>query len=245
MAIDFMGVKIGDINNNATTNANEQITARTSTSLWSDDRMINIGDIVDVPVYADQDLNLYGLQSTWIAPKMNILKVVPAALKIEPKDFAIANNSLKLSYTATDGIKVDANDILFTMLLEANKSGKLSEMFSMSTQTSNEVYVNDDITTEDLTQNWRTLTNGFRLLNANPNPWITSTNVEFEVPAEGNAVLHVYDLSGKLYVTNNMTTREGLNSFRLTKNDVGTAGVYIYEVSYGGQKLTGKMILMD
>ncbi len=244
MDIDFIGVKIGDINNNAKTNVDQQITARTSTSVWSEDRMLNIGDIIEVPVYADQDLTLYGLQSSWFAPKMNILKVTPSTLEIQSQEIFIANNTLAISHTISDGIKIKSKDILFTVQLEANRSGRLSEMFTMSTQAVNEIYV-DNIETEDLTQNWRTVSQGFKLLNANPNPWITSTNIEFDVPSDGDAVLNVYDLAGKHYVTNSMFANQGLNAFRLTKNEVGSTGVYIYEISFGGQKLTGKMILMD
>jgi flagellar hook assembly protein FlgD len=82
-----------------------------------------------------------------------------------------------------------------------------------------------------------------------PNPFNPSTTISFSVPVEGNVVLNIYDITGRLVTTlvdTNMNS--GYHSVNWDGVDmVGegvSAGLYIYSLQAEGVALTRKMVLM-
>ena len=82
-----------------------------------------------------------------------------------------------------------------------------------------------------------------------PNPFNPSTTISFSVPVEGNVVLSIYDITGRLVSTlvdKNMS--DGYHQVTWDSKDMTgssvSAGLYIYSLQAEGVALTRKMILM-
>tara|TARA_Y100000766_G_scaffold31479_1_gene21910 strand:- start:153 stop:1031 length:879 start_codon:yes stop_codon:yes gene_type:complete len=82
-----------------------------------------------------------------------------------------------------------------------------------------------------------------------PNPFNPSTTISFSVPAEGNVVVSIYDITGRLVstlVNENMSS--GYHSVVWDGADMTgesvSAGLYIYSLQAEGVSLTRKMVLM-
>ena len=82
-----------------------------------------------------------------------------------------------------------------------------------------------------------------------PNPFNPSTTISFSIPSEGNVVLNIYDITGRLVTTlvdGNMGS--GYHSVTWDGIDVNgafvSAGLYIYSLQAEGVALTRKMVLM-
>ena len=82
-----------------------------------------------------------------------------------------------------------------------------------------------------------------------PNPFNPSTTISFSLPVEGNVVLNIYDITGRIVATlvnDNMSS--GYHSVNWDGVDmVGenvSAGLFIYSLHAEGVALTRKMVLM-
>jgi hypothetical protein len=82
-----------------------------------------------------------------------------------------------------------------------------------------------------------------------PNPFNSSTIIEFNQPSDGNVSIQIYDILGRK-VANlfNGYLAKGLNrlNWNGTDNSRGqlTGGVYFYKIMSGAMSTTGKMILL-
>jgi hypothetical protein len=84
----------------------------------------------------------------------------------------------------------------------------------------------------------------FALYQNKPNPWAGFTSIGFVLPEDGEAVLTVYDLTGKeVYRTTGVFTA-GYNAIMISQKDLPYTGVMYYKLESGGYSATKKMVLI-
>jgi hypothetical protein len=85
--------------------------------------------------------------------------------------------------------------------------------------------------------------NGTNLLNPYPNPAKDKITIPFEIGAEGNTHLEIYDLQGNLLITVlNQYLLPAKYSIDVNLNSLNS-GDYIYLLSINGNKINGKFIV--
>ena len=82
-----------------------------------------------------------------------------------------------------------------------------------------------------------------------PNPFNPTTTISFSVPVEGNVVLSIYDITGRLVTTLvDKSMSSGYHEVTWDSTDLMgsnvSAGLYIYSLQAEGVALTRKMVLM-
>ena len=82
-----------------------------------------------------------------------------------------------------------------------------------------------------------------------PNPFNPTTTISFSVPVEGNVVLSIYDITGRLVSTLvDKMMSDGYHQVTWDSKDMTgssvSAGLYIYSLQAEGVALTRKMVLM-
>jgi hypothetical protein len=82
-----------------------------------------------------------------------------------------------------------------------------------------------------------------------PNPFNPTTTITFTAPAQGRALLRIYDVQGKLVKTVfDDVVQPGTVTVRWDGTDADgrkvSTGVYFYEVRIGGERATRKMVLL-
>jgi len=82
----------------------------------------------------------------------------------------------------------------------------------------------------------------FSLFQNSPNPFTEATNVQFVLPNAGKAEVKVMNLMGETVYSETVTASRGANKVNFAAGEL-PAGVYIYSVEFGGQKLTKRMIV--
>ena len=76
-----------------------------------------------------------------------------------------------------------------------------------------------------------------------PNPAVSSATMELTVSQPGNAVVRIYDLSGKVVYTENMGhVAEGVHTRTIDCQQL-QRGMYLVNVAINGQKATSKLIV--
>ncbi|KXK39543.1 MAG: HYR domain-containing protein [Saprospiraceae bacterium] len=248
MDMNFIGIKIGDVNGSAvgTKFGEEVLNTRTLASLAIEDRIVHSGEIIEIPVIATSTEAFYGLQAALQTEGLILREMKGGVVNVTLSDYAIKSvKDLKLALADGNGINVKSGDVLFSIEVEAIKDGKLSEMMALGNELSAELYGSDMEATPFGLQ-WRTKhVSEFGITAVAPNPWSTNTEIKFELPKAGVVAFSVKDYTGKSFVSTIQRYEAGENTIRLNRSDIPHSGVYIYEVKFGTQILTGKMIVIE
>jgi len=207
MWIDFVGVKVGDINGNVSTNIDagvvSEIRSARTMNLSVPDVELASGEVYEIAVQSTEAVNMQGMQLDWITSGIEILEVVPGEMNIGSRDMVIGEEGMKLSYASTGGEAIEKEATMFTLLIEAKTSGMLSEMLEIAEEgMASESYTGTSLDVEELAIEWRrseiTSIGKFTVQRISPNPWKNKTEVHFELPASGEVRMVIRDGSGKL-----------------------------------------------
>jgi hypothetical protein len=248
--LDFIGVKVGDVNNSVQANA-QQVLPR------HDRRQINValdapekvvsGQSVDVVLTFPEQLA--GFQWTLETQGLTYTGISSEDITIGDQHVGLLQNGLiTMSWHEEDLNKVLGKKPMSLVLhFTANQAGEISEMISLSGRVAAvEGYTVDD---EILDIQFRSTLPGkdveFALYQNEPNPWTGSTTISFELPAEGDVKLTLFDMSGKAVKVVEGNFKAGLQSIQLLKKDVPAQGLLYYRLESGNYSATKKMIRLE
>jgi hypothetical protein len=243
---DFVSIKIGDVNGSALPNALTAANDRTSSTLLFDveDRTVKAGETFTVTLKAAQAVQ--GYQFTMNTAGLEVLDIVPGA-GMKTDHFAVFSKegAVTTSWDAPVGMNRMAT---FEVKFQAVKSGKLSELLSVSSRiTKAEAYSPAD---ERMDVAFRfnqggtsTITGvGFELYQNQPNPFVDHTSIGFHLPEATTATLTVYDESGKLVYLQKGDFAKGDNAIAVERSLIGTNGVLYYKLETATDAATRQMI---
>ncbi len=156
------------------------------------------------------------------------------------------NRTITSSWNKAEGLTVDETQVLFTLVLKAGTTTKLSEAISLlSDPTVAEAY-NTDSDIMDLALTFRGSEDrfDFELLQNEPNPFISTTQIGYVIPQSGEVTLTLFDLTGKQILVQKVNGVKGLNKVELSKDDIGAQGMIYYQVQFQGYTATKKMLIL-
>jgi hypothetical protein len=248
--LDFVAIKIGDINNTAQYSA-LQATAQNRTAplnITLIDQAYTAGNTFKVNLQVNEELEATGLQVAIDISKINaILKeIIVGGKTLGKENYTIEDGTLKLSYASenTFAIKSGANAI--TLTFEATGSGHTKEISlqhdAMTAEWYDADYSSREISLETRTTPEAGLTNTMQV---SPNPWSENLIVKFNSASESKAQVKVLDNTGKLIYKTQVHTTEGTNHFTLTADKLeNVPGIYFLQVENAGHINTSKIILI-
>jgi hypothetical protein len=148
----------------------------------------------------------------------------------------------------TDGIAE------FTLKLRATQSGRISKMLSLSSRITKAVAYGEsnsdsdgpkalDIALRFHDESGSTIhSNGFELYQNVPNPFVDKTLIGFQLPEATQAILTIYDQTGRLVYTAKGDFAKGYNSFSIERELLKTTGTLVYKLKTPTDMATQKMI---
>ncbi len=247
---NFIGVKTGDVNGSisALLNGSAQVRSAQNFNVVADNKTITKGSVVSVDFTVEDAISLYGMQFgvEFNSEMMNYNKISSDALEISEANVNAENGLLSISWNEIDLKSFDKGEVLFSIEFTSNTNGKIADYVSLNDQVlTSEVY-NEKLEIRDAKLNFRSvISDKFVLLQNEPNPFATNTSISFELPEEGIANLKVYDVTGKVVLERNEGFVKGLNTIVIKKSDIGTSGIMYYQLTFGNDSATRKMILLD
>ena len=258
MHTDFIGVKIGDVNDNATAN----------NLLGSEDRNI-VGDLVfsidDQELKAGQSyaVDFRAKDFNQIAGYQFTLNFDPTAINftgIETGELAVAAGNFGLeminegvitsSFDYSTGKTVNDEAILFSVNFTATSNIILSDAINLNSRyTKAEAYNSDlelmDVAIEFNSTNGIITTGGdFELYQNRPNPFSSSTVISFNLPEATSATLTIYDISGRTLNIVKGDYARGYNEVIIENNALESNGVLFYELETPTNTDKKKMIFI-
>jgi hypothetical protein len=249
---DFVSVKVGDVNGTAIANSLMSADDRTAGTLLFDvsptpalpgREGVRVGQTFTVNLTPDQ--LVAGYQFTLNTNGLEVVDVTG----LKGENYAVFADAITFS---VDG---QAAQGVINLTLKATKSGKLSEMMSISSRiTKAEAYPAYakasagkgalDVALRFNTDGTHTIAGvGFELYQNQPNPFVNKTMIGFHLPAspaEASAqagesslttvTLTVYDETGRIVHTEKGAFAKGYNSFMIDKSLIHTVGALHYKV---------------
>ncbi len=204
---DFVGVKIGDLNCNATTNfSGENTGERSGMSLQMEDLDLREGETFTLPVRASEIEDLLALQFTieFETDNLELKGIERGALPGNPEEYFGTTHThdgiLTAAWFRMNPVQLNPEDALFSLIFQAKTAGKLSRSLALSSRYT-EALAHDgnenarSIQLEFLNQHAMDASATFQLYQNHPNPFRKATTIGFSLPEAGQASLKIYDLS--------------------------------------------------
>ncbi len=241
--LDYYAVKIGDMNTSAANGLESR--SDNTVNLQLDDIEMEKGQTVEIPVYAKDFDNVYGMQFTISLKNIDIESINSGLLNITDNNFNITNEDLILSWNNAKAINAKDGDVLFTIIAKANKNAKLSNaMTIVDKKVRSEAYTGSDLNISSISLQYRNSNAEYSLYQNEPNPFSNETVIGFELPEISNYTLKVYDLSGKVLLEKSAIGTKGYNALKISKKELNNyTGVLYYRLESNNYTATRKMII--
>jgi len=247
---DFVAVKIGDVNGNVNTNvANPAVEARSNNTVVMvvADQSVAAGEVVEIPVTSSNFSDVAGYQFTMNLKGASFIGVNAGTLDVNAGNIGvIANDVVTMSYSSNEAVSANESDVLFTLVVKADKAVNVSEMISLNSSVTAAESYTSDLTVGKVSLDVRTApVANIELFQNEPNPFRGQTSVSFVMPTSAKATISVYDVTGKLVTVRNVDAPKGLNSEIFTREQLGATGVLYYTLESGDFTATKKMIIVE
>lgn len=240
--IDFVGIKVGDINGTISQN----IQNRTNDELFKIQFEKDENGVVWVK--STEQESLEGLQFSMKIGENEIegLEFLPGVITdFSDNNFSVfEKNNLLISWSGGAAISPEGGDKLFGFKVENNTpvEPKMTDVIAP------EVYSNGFIRNFELVKKEIEIEEEpeliYELLQNKPNPFKQSTQIGFRLPEPTKAKVTIFDLSGNIVKIVTGEFEKGLHQIRLNKNELTNAGVYFYKLETPKFTSTKKMILL-
>lgn len=235
--IDFDVVKIGDMNKTA--NALESRNTN-SVRLMIDEASVKAGEIVEIPFYAEDFTGVYGAQFT-MGLSGTLEEVVSGRLDINESNYNVVNGNLIVSFNDANGVDVTDGSVLFTLKVRVQADANISNVLNINDNVlRSEIYTGKDLEINTLEIGYRNVDASYVLYQNEPNPFVTTTSIGFELPKAANYTLTVFDVTGKELKVINSKGVAGYN--RVTIDGISATGVLTYRLESDDFTATKKMV---
>ncbi|MEM9549173.1 MAG: hypothetical protein AAGA77_24515, partial [Bacteroidota bacterium] len=221
---DFVGVKIGDVDNSI-----ENLIAKGAI----ESRNVDLLGIItkDQKVHRDQEvlvdfvcnatMNLEALQMTieWDKNEMNFVDVIPIGLILQDgymNTTRVDEGILTIAWSSVDGKLISRDMPLFQLIFEGNESFDLSDHLNISSSLTQALAYDIDHNEYNVELSFiEGEQEGFMLFQNRPNPFVSETMVEFTLPEDMEVTFKVFNGAGSLIYERSQLYNEGENTFKL------------------------------
>lgn len=247
--LDFIGVKIGDINRSASFQAFEVERGRSkpiSFPLWMEDQLLEMGQQIDLPFIIPDLSTIEGLQFALNFKDLEIVNLTEGLATAEHFNLkAIEEGQLVMSWHKSKAL--NANNQLFNLTVKAKNSGRLSELLMLNeTRMLAEVYFIDEMV-KPINIQFKTTekTGTFELFQNRPNPFNDQTVIAFYLPQKGIIDLNIKDIQGRTVKQITRKYDKGMRQIIIDRQDLPSTGLFFYQLTDGQKIWTKKMFLSN
>ena len=245
--IDFIGIKIGDVNGSSVTNVlHQSIDDRNSRWPVVFKYENQIADNSFITITAQNYERVSGWQTAFCFDKdlFEILEIKPRELDIDINHYVLNEGSVFISYSSNEDQDIKDGTPLFDIVYKSR--GAISSGLNLecsSSQINSEAYRG---TKEIVNLQFQKLENKLpKILSVNPNPWLDQTSIEFSLTQKELVEWQFYDVGGKLLYSQKVEYNEGENIFKIKKSDLNTTGVVYVKLITQNATAQYKMMVID
>ena len=236
---NFIGVKIGDVNGNATTVGNAAGRgADRLLNISTDEKTYNAGDEVKMTLTSEKAIEAYQMTLNYDKNTLELTEI-----NGNTENFAVLENGV----VTVSAVNTSAASELFTLIFKAKKQGSLSADTRISSQITSKEGYDSEGNIYDLALNFvnKNKATSLELFQNRPNPFQNETTIAFNLPKTGAAKITVSDVAGKILQVIENDFAKGYNELKINKSALQTSGVMYIQLEQNGEKVTKKMISIE
>jgi len=247
---NFLPIKIGDINESATYNANEvKAQTRSNTTLALNYEVVtNKNGETEVQFHADGFEKISGFQYTlgFNPNELQLVRTESGELIINESNFGmnlLSSGKLSTSWNDDESKTISADKVLFKLIFRGSSEVNLS----LNSEVTHIEAFDDQFRVMNVTLRQKS-SNSFaevKMYQNTPNPFVDMTSITFELPKAADVKLTFTDVNGRLLKSIQDNYDAGAHNVRLHKSELGSTGVIIYHIESLGQKISKKMICVE
>lgn len=246
--LNFIGIKIGDINGSAKPNSVQIADDRKNKKVFTfkfQDRWIEKGEVVEIPFILDSSNGIEGLQFGLTFERLEIMNFIEGLATAEHFNLMELNRGrLAMSWHKTDGLTYNK---LFSVEVKAKKKGLLSHLLQI---TSNgieaEAYTNSKETMRiALSFIKKNKGNRLKLFQNQPNPFNDQTTIPFYLPHASIVHFKIMDVQGRVLQHIVERYETGYQEVTIDKQTLSTSGILYYQLTDGTTVATKKMMVLE
>jgi hypothetical protein len=231
----FLGIKIGNVDNNSSNVDDHHVSNRTDQTfeIQFSDRYVQKGEEVLLDLTTVNKRFLNGIQFELNTPGFDIQEVISGKIEVESQLMhAVDDKSLKMSWLKALPAELIEGDRLFTLKMKAKENGLISQMLSVHKETlAPEAYVGPDLRVAEVVLKCNTYDQN-SLHSASliivPNPMVDQATIYFNPSQNGDAHIEFYNTSGQLIYQFNRQFQKGTNRVVFSKTDLGLKSGVIF-----------------
>lgn len=239
-AMDFYGIKMGDINYSAkTTELNNGTIIRSSEKMILElDPNSNLKPgQVEIPVYGSWKSTLAGFQMSlqFNASKASFVSIKPGVISLSDENLGLShldNGLINMSWN--DKVSILASDKpLFYLVFNVLKSVSISDLISINHSALSVEAYTDQLDVMDIELRVKGNSASLaacELFQNQPNPFSDVTVIGFHVPAEQAVTIQIFDLKGVEVFRKEVKAVKGNNQIVVGKSEIGEPGIYYYQM---------------
>ncbi|MBY5960303.1 hypothetical protein KUV50_19300, partial [Membranicola marinus] len=198
MNVDFVGVKIGDVNLSGDPARSSRSTTGTL-NLNMADKAMKGGEVYRIDVTSDNFANINGMQYTlsYVTNLVEIESIEAGALNITKDNYVrYAPGVITSSWSEADGQNLSSDEVLFTLVVKAKSEVQLRDALSLNNRVTTTEAYDAEGGLKDVSLRFDGQDSGFALYQNTPNPYAGQTVIGFKLPEASKATLSVYDVTG-------------------------------------------------
>lgn len=246
--VDFVAVKIGDINGNASVIQQNIVEPRSNKKLNLE--VVNVvlepHERIHVPVYASNFKDIFGFQTTFQLQDAVFVDLIPEGLDIDATNIGkLGDDTYTLSFAAKQPLTIDSEKKLFTLVIDPKNSVLLEDILQLSSEITRTESYTSDLKVSGLSLSFRYDVNNMALLQNEPNPYISTTNIRWLGTKSENVKLVITDDQGKIVMVRSVKSVKGLNTITLEAKDIPYPGIYFYTLNGSTFNATKKMVKIE
>ena len=252
--VDFVAVKIGDVNGSASPNQLLGTDTRTFAGdlvFKLEDQQIAAGEEFTVDFKA-QDFNQtlgYQFSLGFDNTKVSFVDVATHMTNLDESNFGFAlleEGVITTSWNHHEAVTLENDEKIFSLTFTANEALNISEILKINSRyTPAEAYDNNDIYDVALAFGNEIVSNQFEVYQNTPNPFKATTTISFNLPEAVPTSLKIFDVAGQLLKSMELEGTKGYNSVEINRSEFSATGVLYYQVETANHTATMKMIVVD
>jgi hypothetical protein len=250
-AADFHGVKIGDIDGNATYGVSGGLSSREQDKLYlsSTDKAVNTGDQVLFRPSFERLIGATGYQLTieFNASALEFVDLKLIGASLSEGNFGLNRLDDGVITVSWNGVtETLSEEHPFEVEFKAKSNGQIKDLIDITSMVTRaeayfaegsdmglEIRFESDVKALD-----------FELYQNTPNPWTDQTLISYNIPMASEVRITVYDVHGKIVRLIEADATEGYNEVTLDRDQLPTSGVYYYQLDVDQFSTTKKMIVI-
>ncbi len=254
MTVDFVAIKVGDMNGTASTNGlmDNEGDERTDDALvfQTDDKALEIGEAYTMPIFAQSIEAINSGQFTFAFDSEDIdIQSIEVNSDADFSDYEFATHAVNegiitAAWYRDAAVQYDAKTPLFYINLVAKNATRLSDIATINSDKTKAIAYTEAGAGLNIALNFIAIPEVIAvatLQQNSPNPFNNTTTITFDLPKGETGTLEITDLSGRV-IYSQAGFAAGRNEVRVNGKIFATAGVYFYRLRTGNSVITRKMV---